>query len=95
MCFIACSLSSPSHVFYRLERVDDQTEHSVEYSRFEIQKYGYYAGSFADEALLYVGTLSDSGEYQLWIVLVDGTSVSDIYYHKFAIPCMQWLLYQS
>ena len=88
MCFISCSISNPSHIFYHIEKKTNDTIHPIERSRFDVEQRGYYAGLFADDASLYVGTLANSGEYQLWVVLVDKSTVSDVYYYEFAIPCL-------
>lgn len=86
VCYVSCSISNPSHIFYHIERKTNDTSHPIERSRFDIEQRGFYAGLFADEASLYVGTLANSGEYQLWMVLVDKSTVSDVYYYEFAIP---------
>ena len=65
---------------------------SVSHSSAEVVNLGFYAGSFADKARFFIGSLSNSGEYDSWLVMKKGSEISDVYPFHFTIPCSLFLL---
>lgn len=60
---------------------------------FDVYYYGASAGIIDNEFHLFIGKLSP-GEYNIWIVLFDGSCISQSYNYKFEVPRMfdPWFL---
>ena len=87
-CLLSCDLSEPSELFFLVEKRGT----SVSHSSAEVVNLGFYAGSFADKARFFIGSLSNSGEYDSWLVMKKGSEISDVYPFHFTIPCSLLLL---
>ena len=87
-CLLSCDLSEPSELFFLVEKRGA----SVSHSSAEVVNLGFYAGSFADKARFFIGSLSNSGEYDSWLVMKKGSEISDVYPFHFTIPCSLFLL---
>lgn len=87
-CLLSCYLSEPSELYFLVEKKNA----SVSHSSSEIVNLGFYAGSFADKAQFFIGSLSNSGEYDSWLVMKKGSEISDVYPFHFTIPCLFFLL---
>lgn len=87
-CLLSCDLSEPSELFFLVEKRGA----SVSHSSAEVVNLGFYAGSFADKARFFIGSLSNSGEYDSWLVMKKGSEISDVYPFHFTIPCSLLLL---
>ena len=84
-CVLTCSVSSPSFLYFLLEK--NPTSHDTHRKTSqEIRSLGYDGGRFADEASFFVGSLADSGNYHMWMVLEADGKLSDPYLYEFAIP---------
>ena len=86
-CLIVCSLSEPADVFFLIE---SKNTSSVEVkTSHEVASLGFFAGHFGNEATIYVGSFNESGNYQFWMVMQNGDTVSDVYLYEYIIPCLR------
>ena len=90
-CVLTCSISSPSFLYFLLEKNPNSHETHRKTSQ-EIRSLGYDGGRFADEASFFIGSLADSGNYHMWMVLEADGNLSDPYLYEFVIPGnrIQW-----
>lgn len=85
-CLLSCTLSEPSDVFFLIEKHNGTNVRSIR-SASEILATGFYAGSFAERAQFYIGSLESSGDYHSWLIMRKKDEISDVYSFDFTIPC--------
>ena len=85
-CFLSCSISAPADLFFLIEREPSLNNSSLVKAPDEVRQLGFYGGRFADEASFYVGSLSNSGRFRIWITLQADVDLSDVYFFEFIIP---------